>query len=897
MTTRTSALKRLLSGLLALCLVLSLMPMMPLELTAEAADTTKTVYVGVIEYITDFVPTLHYWGSGVSGNATLTATGETVQFSVGSSYWDNAAQNFRVYKAEVPVDATGAKTWDEGSNGKWASEDVTLSGDDLILLFEWGGTYHNQKASYDPVEPVSVTVYCINSNKWAEVAAYAWNEGGAGTSWPGIKMSKTGQSVNGFDVYEVTFDVAYENVIFNNNNNGSQTENLSLNEGQYYDTKSGTWYASLDEVPVIDPLATDRYLVGEFNSWSTIANEFKLDAEGSATGYISLELNANTKYEFKIVREGTWTSCATPITGTVAGLTFSSSVGDNCVITTTDAGVYVFSFGVDNSMLSVTYPGCNHAEQEVIPGYDADCDTSGLTDGMKCSVCGAILVKQEEIPASGHAKPVYTNNGETHSVDYPCCDALDSAAEDHDFANEAHKCACGKVETFTVSWYNNGKLTEQTYEFGATVEGFIPEREYINSEMFRGWNDFRCWKDLETSDVITLPFTMPAHSVEIYASKAFTGWVGGPDKIAYYYAVKDVEQSGWLCVNDENELVTDGSGTWYYAGTDFQIVTDVTEIEGVLYAFDHSTGAFLNDYTGVYETNDGDLCYVENGIVIPAKLHQASISLNGNIAINYYMLLSDKVLSDENAYMQFTMADGEVITVPVSQGVAHDGYYVFTCEVAAKEMTDDVVSQFFYEGGSTVPFTYNVKAYADTILGSTSISDELRTLVEAILNYGAASQIHFGYNTDKLANGGNNPDYTDVVIEGYGAVASQGTKLATLYSASLILKSETTLRFFFQVDSSVENFTATHDGKTLEVKQRGGFYYVDVVGIAAKDLDKDVTITISDGTESAEVFFNPMAYCQGVQNDDTGTYTQQMKDLVAAIYLYNQAANNYFKER
>ena len=877
MTTRTSALKRLLSGLMALCLVLSLMPMMPLELTAAAADT-KTVYVGVIEYITDFVPTLHYWGSGFSGNATLTATGETVQFSVGSSYWDNAEQKFTLYKAEVPVGATGAKTWDQGSNEneKWAAEDVTLSGDDLILLFEYGGTYHNQKASYDPVEPVSVTVYCINSNKWDEVAAHAWIEGGASTSWPGSKMSKTGQSVNGFDVYEVTFDVAYENVIFNNNSNGSQTGDLSLEAGQYYDTKSGSWYTSLDEVPVIDPLATDRYLVGGFNGWDTTANEFKLDAEGSATGYISLELDANTKYEFKIVREGTWTSCATPITGTVAGLTFSSSVGGNCVITTTFAGVYVFSFGVDNSMLSVTYPGCNHAEQEVIPGYAADCDTPGLTDGMKCSVCGEILVEQEEIPASGHAKPVYTNNGETHSVDYPCCDALDSAAEDHDFGKEDHKCACGKVETFTVSWYNNGKLTEQTYEFGATVEGFIPEREYINSKMFRGWNDFRCWKDMETSDVITLPFTMPAHSVEIYGSMAFTGWVGGPDKTAYYYAVEDVEQSGWLCVNDENELVIDGSGTRYY--------------------FDHSTGAFLNDYTGVYETNDGDLCYVENGIVIPAKLHQASISLNGNIAINYYMLLSDKVLSDENAYMQFTMADGEVITVPVSQGVAHDGYYVFSCAVSAKEMTDDVVCQFFYTDGCTEEFTYNVKAYTDDVL-DVPCSDNVKALVEAILNYGAASQIHFGYNTDKLANGGNNPDYTDVVIEGYGAVAGQGTKLATLYSASLILKSETTLRFFFQVDSSVENFTATHDGKTLEVKQRGGFYYVDVVGIAAKDLDEDVTITISDGTESAEVFFNPMAYCQGVQNDDTGTYTQEMKDLVAAIYLYNQAANNYFKER
>lgn len=638
MTTRTSALKRLLSGLMALCLVLSLMPMMPLELTADAADATKTVYVGVIEYITDFVPTLHYWSSDFSGDATLTATGETVQFSVGSNYWGNAAQNFHVYKAEVPVGATEAKTWDQGSNGKWAAENITLSGDDLILLFEYGGTYHNQKASYDPVEPVSVTVYCINSKKWDEVAAHAWIEGGASTTWPGIEMSKTGDSVNGFDVYEVTFDVAYEKVVFNNNNNGSQTENLSLQEGQYYDTKSGTWYASLDEVPVIDPLATDCYLVGEFNGWSTTANEFKLDAEGSTTGYISLELDANTKYEFKIVREGTWTSCATPITDTVAGLTFSSGVGGNCVITTTDAGVYVFSFDVDNSMLSVTYPASVHA-----------------------------------------------------------------------------------------------------------------------------------------------------------------------------------------------------------------------------------------------------------------KLQRASVSFNGNIAINYYMLLSDEVLSDETAYMKFTMADGEVITVPVSQGVAREGYYVFTCEVAAKEMTDDVVSQFIYTDGCTEESTYNVKAYTDDVLDD-PCSDNVKALMEAMLNYGAASQIHFGYNTDKLANGGNNPDYTDVVIKGYEAKADQGTELATLYSASLILKSETTLRFFFQVDSSVENFTATHEGKTLEVKQRGGFYYVDVVGIAAKNLDNDVTIIISDGIESAEVSFNPMAYCQGVQNDDTGTYTQDVKDLVAAIYLYNQAANNYFEE-
>jgi hypothetical protein len=163
----------------------------------------------------------------------------------------------------------------------------------------------------------------------------------------------------------------------------------------------------------------------------------------------------------------------------------------------------------------------------------------------------------------------------------------------------------------------------------------------------------------------------------------------------------------------------------------------------------------------------------------------------------------------------------------------------------------------------------------------------------AMLNYGAACQRHFGYNTDDLANTGvtETPDYSNVTIEGFNAVAGQGTENARFYSASLLLKSETTLRFFF-----TGKVTATYNGQTLEVKERSGLYYVDVVGIAAKDLDEDVTITINDGSNTAEVSFNPMSYCQSVLNDTTGAFDQKAKDVVAALYLYNQAANVYFKE-
>ena len=42
--------------------------------------------------------------------------------------------------------------------------------------------------------------------------------------------------------------------------------------------------------------------------------------------------------------------------------------------------------------------------EEIVKGKAATCTEKGLTDGKKCSECGEILVKQEEIEAQGHEK-------------------------------------------------------------------------------------------------------------------------------------------------------------------------------------------------------------------------------------------------------------------------------------------------------------------------------------------------------------------------------------------------------------------------------------------------------------------------------------------------------------
>ncbi|MBQ4272865.1 MAG: hypothetical protein IJB95_04365, partial [Clostridia bacterium] len=54
------------------------------------------------------------------------------------------------------------------------------------------------------------------------------------------------------------------------------------------------------------------------------------------------------------------------------------------------------------SVCGATEDEANGHTAEALPGKDATCEEKGLTEGSKCSVCGTVLVAQEEIAANGH---------------------------------------------------------------------------------------------------------------------------------------------------------------------------------------------------------------------------------------------------------------------------------------------------------------------------------------------------------------------------------------------------------------------------------------------------------------------------------------------------------------
>jgi hypothetical protein len=395
-------------------------------------------------------------------------------------------------------------------------------------------------------------------------------------------------------------------------------------------------------------------------------------------------------------------------------------------------------------------------------------------------------------------------------------------------------------------------------------------------------------------------FVMPAAKVTVTATFKASADSQKADTI-YFDNTKDWEQVKAYAWRDGGIPLL---GTW--PGT------AMTKVSDTLYSIKVPEGTewiiFSNDGNNQTEDllipTDGSNLYSDGAWLSypptqPAEFCFPTISLEGNIAINYYMRLSDAVLSDPTAYMQFTMADGETIRIPVSEGVQtlrdNKTYYVFSCAVNAKEMTDDVIAEFFYHGGSTGAYSYSVQTYAHHILEK-SENENMKALATAMLYYGEAAQHNFAYHLDKLADDGMEPlDYTAITMYVQPKPTPKGTDLVSVCAASLIMNSENDLRFYLKAKS--EDFTVSCNGQLLEVKKNGDLYYVDVVGIAAKDLDEAVTITIDDGTDTAEVSYSPMTYCSNIWNNQTGKYSQEMKNLTAALYLYNQAANNFFAQK
>ena len=281
-----------------------------------------------------------------------------------------------------------------------------------------------------------------------------------------------------------------------------------------------------------------------------------------------------------------------------------------------------------------------------------------------------------------------------------------------------------------------------------------------------------------------------------------------------------------------------------------------------------------------------------------------SLTLDGEIGVNFYLELNDKIVQDTTATMTMEAAGKTISTVNVSDIVQNgvtvvkgtDGQshncYKFSCHVNAKQVADTIKATLKTKYGSWSEY-YSVKKYAEEANASSS-NENLKALTSALISYGQYTQILFGYNEASIDKSAL-MDVSSVTVgnlSSYKYSRSGSEDGLKLYGSSLLLKDKTTIRIYYELKSgSITDYTFKIDNEVVTPVQSGnnGLYYVEVRDIAAQDLETSHTFSAGQLELSN---FSALSHVYSVLN-----YAQsasENKNAMAALYLYWQAAEKYF---
>ena len=193
----------------------------------------------------------------------------------------------------------------------------------------------------------------------------------------------------------------------------------------------------------------------------------------------------------------------------------------------------------------------------------------------------------------------------------------------------------------------------------------------------------------------------------------------------------------------------------------FQITVDGTNKYVVVKSakFSEFTLEIAEDCTEHTYGDDGicTVCGAEKAVDL-FDLYGSNMTLGNNLAVNFFILKSNLVGTDY--YVEITKAyhnDQETVTkrIEFSDFIAQGDLWRVTFDgVAAKEMTDNIVVNVYKTDGTLVSneYTISIRDYAMKALNSDKVASTMKTVAVDMLNYGAAAQQYFDYNTEDLAN-------------------------------------------------------------------------------------------------------------------------------------------------
>ena len=451
----------------------------------------------------------------------------------------------------------------------------------------------------------------------------------------------------------------------------------------------------------------------------------------------------------------------------------------------------------------------------------------------------------------------------------------------------------------------------QTYTVSDSGTSFLCYQEDMyNPSIFKFTNETDA--DVEVSLKLTVPVGTLQNPAELVMGKN-TATIEEGNEQGYYFSWTATQTGtlylkmpaqGWRYV--VNNLSTYAYGTTHHAD-DEDLVNPA--------AIPVTQGDYLQIIVNSYDPNDV-YSYPAATIVFTASMTEpeepaelikflgTSTTLGGALTLDF-MLDTAQLNGTTGNYivLERTYADGSTDSVTVAQAdwTLYGGtyYYVSYTDIAAKEIADEITALVYNAAGEVIsePWTDSIATYAQRMLGKDSVAGntELRTVYVDLLNYGAAAQTYFGYNTENLANANlteEQASWATAAVE-----VTDNSVFGTAYlGGSMTLVSEITLDMVFNVvyeEGMYAEVTFTdHYGdvvkQTLTPEDlQGSFTQVHVTGMAIADYQALVTCELYDaeGNLVGNAVDSMESYAARNANK-LGEIVQAVMKLGASAYAY-----------
>lgn len=275
---------------------------------------------------------------------------------------------------------------------------------------------------------------------------------------------------------------------------------------------------------------------------------------------------------------------------------------------------------------------------------------------------------------------------------------------------------------------------------------------------------------------------------------------------------------------------------------------------------------------------------------------------------SFYLVIDKAVAGGENVVSTYGDGEGMLPLNTLVVGGTVRAYQLTYTGITAKEMGDSFTSTLYaVAADGTIHYYSMTNSIKDKLMSnitSTSTIAEHKTMSVDMLNYGAAAQVRFGYDTENLVNADLTAEQqalgTQEMAPAAATNAVSGSGKALMSDVSLMSKVQLLVTCVYAPsDASAMKFVICNaaDGTVLEeipaTVVAGRACQATYSNVGAKQMRQRITITLYEGDTavSQTLTWSVEGYVAEVRNDATGDADRLA--LFNAMLIYGDAVAAY----